>query len=99
MKKRYGNNHYKEHITRFSKETGIALTKKGLLDITITDHLPETDDPTEDHGATQYFKNGKNSPTAIICNQNDSSIIADGEIFPNKYYFINFNNESGCTRG
>ena len=98
MRKRYGDNHYKEHTTRFSKETGIALTKKGLLDITVTDHLSETDDPTEDRGASQYIKNGKNSPTAIICNQNDSNIIADGEIFPNKYYFINFNNESGCIR-
>lgn len=98
MRKRYGDNHYKQHITKFSKETGIALTKKGLLDITITDHLPETDDPTEDRGAFQYFINGKNSPTIIICNRNNSNIIADGEIFPNKYYFINFNKNTECTK-
>ncbi len=55
MRKRYGDNHYKQHITKFSKETGIVLTKKGLLDITVTDHLLETDDPTEDHGASQYI--------------------------------------------
>ena len=85
MKKRHKDNHYKKHIARFSQETGIALTEKGLLDIRVTDHLRETDDPTEDAGAIQYDKNGKNSPVAII-----SNIIADGENFPNKYYLINF---------
>ena len=90
MKKRYKDNHYKEHIAKFSKETGIALNGKGLLDVTITDHLPETDDPTEDAGATQYIKNGKNSPTAIIYDHDDSNVKANGEIFPNKYYVINF---------
>lgn len=92
MRKRC-NNHYKEKIAKFSKETGIALTKKGLLDITVADHLFQTDDPTEDNGASQYVKNGKNSPIAIICNQDISDIKADGEIFPNKYYFINFGNK------
>ncbi|MBD5449744.1 MAG: DEAD/DEAH box helicase family protein [Lachnospiraceae bacterium] len=94
MKVKYKDNHYREHIAKFSKETGIALTKKGLLDVTVTDHLPETDDPTEDDGANQCLKNGKNSPTAIICNQDDSNIKEDGEIFPNKYYLINFNSKS-----
>lgn len=90
MRKRYKDNHYKEHIAKFSQETGIALTKKGLLDIKVADHLPEPDDPTEDAGATQYTQNGKNSPTAIIYDQDDSNIKATGEIFPNKYYVINF---------
>lgn len=90
MRKRYKDNHYKEHIAKFSKETGIALTKKGLLDIRVADHLPEPDDPTEDAGAIQYTENGKNSPTAIIYDQNNSNIKANGEIFPNKYYVINF---------
>ena len=94
MKVKYRDNHYKEHITRFARETGIALTKKGLLDIKVTDHLPEPDDPTEDTGATSYHEKGKNSPTAIIYNQNNSNIIGDGEIFPNKYYVINFVTES-----
>lgn len=89
MKKRYRDNHYKEHIKGFSKKTGIALNGKGLLDVTITDHLPETDDPTEDAGASQYIENGKNSPTAIIYDQD--YIKANGEIFPDKYYVINFN--------
>lgn len=91
MRKRYKDNHYKEHIARFSKETGVTLTKKGLLDIKVTDHLPESDDPTENSGATQYTENGKNSPTAIIYDQDDSNIKANGEIFPNKYYIVNFN--------
>lgn len=90
MRKKYRDNHYKEHIARFSKETGIALTKKGLLDVTIADHLPEPDDPTEDTGAAKYTEKGKNSPTAVIYGQDDSNIKADGEIFPNKYYVINF---------
>ena len=89
MRKRYKDNHYKEHIAKFSKATGIALTKKGLLDIRVADHLPEPDDPTEDTGATQYIENGKNSPTAIIYDQD--YIKANGEIFPDKYYVINFN--------
>ena len=96
MRNRYKDNHYKEHITRFAKETGIALTSKGLLDIKVADHLPETDDPTEDIGATQYINNGKNSPIVIISNQDKSNIKADGEIFPNKFYLINFDN--GSTR-
>lgn len=88
MKKRYKDNHYKEHIAKFSEETGIALNKKGLLDIRVADHLSELDDPTEDTGATQYTKSGKSSPTAIIYDKD--YIKANGEIFPNKYYVINF---------
>lgn len=90
MRVRYKDNHYKEHIKRLSQETGIALNKRGLLDVTVTAHLSETDDPTEDHGASQYNINGKNSPIAIIYDKNNSNIKADGEIFPYKYYLINF---------
>ena len=57
-------NHYKEKIARFSKETGIRLNKRGLLDITISE------DPTEVAGATKTNKNGKNSPDTIIYNLN-----------------------------
>ena len=88
MKRKHKDNHYKEHIKWFSKRTWIALNWKGLLDITVADHLPETDDPTEDAGANQYIEDGKNSPTAIIYEYSD--IKANGEIFPNKYYVINF---------
>ena len=91
MKERYNLNHYKEHIARFSKATGIALNKNGLLDVISSDYLPEPDNPTEDAGANTYPENGKNSPTAIIYNQDDPNIKANGEIFPNKYYVINFN--------
>lgn len=94
MRKRYKDNHYKEHIAKFSKETGIALTTKGSLDVTLSDYLPEPDNPTEDTGASLYFKNGKNSPSAIIYDQDDSNIKVNGEIFPNKYYLINFNCKS-----
>lgn len=93
-KMKYKDNHYKDHIKRFAKETGIALTKKGLLDVTVSDYLPETDNPTEDAGALQLYENGKNSPVSIICKNDGSDIKADGEIFPHKYYLVNFNNES-----
>ncbi len=66
MKEKHKSNHYKEHIARFAKETGIALNGYGLLDVKVTDHLPPTDDPTEEPGAKNYDKNGKNSPSAII---------------------------------
>ncbi len=92
--KRYKDKHYKEKLRKFSKETGIALTKNGFLDIKVTDHLPGTDDPTEDSGASQSIKNGGNSPTAIIYNQNVPNIKEDGEIPPKQYYIINFDNES-----
>lgn len=84
MKKKYGKNHYKEHLVRFSNNTGIALNENKLLDIKITDYPPEPDNPTEEAGANQNNKNGKNSPRAIIYNQ-----IANGEFLP-KYYIINF---------
>lgn len=92
--KRYKDKHYKEQLRRFSKETGIALTENGFLDIKVTDHLPETDDPTEDRGVSLYYKNGENSPTAIIYDQNISNIKEDGEIPPKQYYIINFDSEN-----
>ena len=91
-KERYGLNHYKEKIARFSKDTGIRLNDTGLLDITISE------DPTEVHGVNQSDKNGKNSPNTIIYKTNVTNIIANGEIFPKKYYIINFNDDSRCTR-
>ncbi len=94
MKNRYKPNHYKDHIARFAKETGIALTANGLLDVKVTDYLPGTDNPTEDTGAMSYIENGKNSPTTIIYDQDNSNIKANGEIFPNRYYLINFNNSN-----
>ena len=90
-RERYGLNHYKEKISQFSRETGIRLNDKGLLDITISE------DPTEVHGVNQSYKNGKNSPNTIIYEADTFNKIADGEIFPKKYYIINFNDDSRCT--
>jgi len=70
MKEKYKSNHYKEHIARFAKETGIALNENGLLDVKVTDYLPATDNPTEDPGAEKYDKNGKNSPSIIFISYN-----------------------------
>lgn len=93
MKEKYKANHYKERIAGFSRETGIRLNKRGLLDITISE------DPTEVHGAIQQDKNGKKPPDTIIYETNPFNIIADGGIFPKKYYIINFNEDNGCTSG
>jgi hypothetical protein len=81
LKEEFKINHYKDKISKFSDETGIKLNKNGLLDVTVTE------DPTEIPGATLSDQNGKNSPTAIIYSLNR---IDDGEIFPTKYYCINF---------
>ena len=81
-------NHYKDRIARFSGETGIRLNRNGLLDVTVTD------EPTEPTGASLSNQNGKNSPTAIIYSINR---IAHGEIFPTKYYHVNFVDDSGTS--
>lgn len=93
MRKRYKDNHYKEHIKRYSQKTGIALTKQGLLDVRSSEYMSGPYTPTEGYGAFQYHENGKNSPVAIIYDHDNSNIKEDGEIFPNKYYLIRFNIE------
>lgn len=87
MKEKYKPNHYKDYIARFANETGIALNENRLLDVEVTDYLPGTDNLTEDSGAEDYDKNGKNSQSSIICS---NGIKPNGEIFPNRYYIINF---------
>ena len=82
LNKEKGDNHYKKYIADFAKDNGIRLNKKGLLDVTIIDCLPEY------QGASS---NGKISPIAIIL----PYIIRDGEILPNLYYCINLNDN--CT--
>lgn len=94
MKKKYKSNHYKDYIARFAKKTGIALNANGLLDVKVADYPPATDNPTEDPGAENNDKNGKNSPSSILCN----NIIPDGEIFPNRYYIINFDTRNSSVK-
>lgn len=84
LKDKYKANHYKDRLAKFAEETGIALTQNGLLDISVTDN------PTESLGASQTDDNGKNSPCPIIYGSNFPNIIADGEIFPKRYYRISF---------
>ncbi len=92
FKDKFKANHYKEKIALFSKNTGIALNQNGLLDVTVSESC------TEDFGASSNAANGKNSPSTIIYKWYYSNIIADGEIFPNRYYCINLVNDSvGCT--
>lgn len=85
-------NHYKEKLSRFSRETGIALNKNGLLDVTMTD------DPTEALGASLSAQDGKISPSPII--NIPFNIIEDGENFPKMFYRVNLNgstNKSSVT--
>lgn len=72
--------HYKERLSKFSHETGIALNRKGLLDVVVTD------EPTEVPGAAQSSLSGEISPSAIV--NIPTNIIGDGENFPTKYYRI-----------
>lgn len=79
-------NHYKDRLSKFSRETGIALNKNGLLDVTMTD------DPTEALGATLSTQDGKISPSSII--NIPINIIEDGENFPSMFYRVKL---SDCT--
>lgn len=87
-KEKYKQNHYKERLSRFAKETGILLDKRGLLDVSVSD------DPTEFPSVPQSDNNGKNSPRSIIYTLDRSNIKGDGEIFPNKYYRIIFDDDT-----
>ena len=93
VKKNYGEKHYKEKIRRFSKKTGITLTKKGFLDVSKSD---EPDKPallTEGTGASSLVKNGGNSPNTIIMSNRKEY----GEISP--FYTIKFGKRVGDTNG
>lgn len=70
--------HYKERLSTFSRMTGIALNKNGLLDVSVANH------PTELPGADYNVQNGGNSPNSIIYFPN---IKANGEN-PPKWYKI-----------
>ena len=85
-------NHYKDKLSKFSRETGIALNKNGLLDVTMTD------DPTEAIGATPSTQDGKISPSSII--NIPTNIIEDGENFPSMFYRVKLSdstNKSSVT--
>ncbi|WP_161846192.1 hypothetical protein [Pseudoflavonifractor sp. 524-17] len=84
IKKKYGERHYKEKLQRFSKKTGISLTKKGFLDVSKSDEPDEPAHLTEGTGASGFTKNGGNSPNTIIMYNKTG----DGENPP--FYIINF---------
>jgi len=77
MKDKYKANHYKDYLSKFSRTTGIALNKNGLLDVMVSVNS------TEDTGVSELMENGKFSPNAFIYN-----IKANGEKFPNLIYQI-----------
>ena len=74
LEDRYGANHYKRHVDKLSRETGIALNEKGLLDVSIEDESAEV---------TGADNDGKNLPKSSI-------YIELGRNFPKRYYRINF---------
>lgn len=78
-KEKYGQNHYRDHIKKFSHDTGIALNQNRMLDVTVST------DETVTPGALMKNENGKNSPNPIIYK---NTISHDGEIFPKVYYQI-----------
>lgn len=85
IKKNYGEKHYKEKIRRFSKKTGISLTKKGFFNVSKSDEPDKSAHLTEGTGASSLIKNGGNSPSTIIMYNR----IGDGENPP--FCTINFN--------
>lgn len=91
IKRNYGEKHYKEKIQRFSKKTGISLTKKGVLNVSRSDEPDEPARLTEGLGATSDIKNGGNSPDTIIM----SNRKACGEISP--FYIIKFSDIESDT--
>ena len=92
-----GDKHYKEHIRRFSKKTGIGLTEKGYLNVSLVEDADEFDrqiHPTEAVGASndKKSKNGGISPSPIIYS------ISDGENPPFlRYYKIEMNGSTSTA--
>ena len=78
LEDRYGANHYKRKIAVFSKETGIALNGKGLLDVSVEEKS------AENAGANN---NGKNLPKSSI-------YVDIGRKFPKLQYRINYGENS-----
>lgn len=91
IRKNYGEKHYKEKIRRFSKMTGVSLTKNGLLDVSKSDEPDKPAHLTEGSGANSDIKNGGNSPNAIIIYNR----MANGEIPP--FYNIKFRDGASDT--
>ena len=95
LRREKGSKHLKEHVRTLSDQTGIALTDRGNLSVTVVDEADEFDGqihPTEADGAVlpETLKNGGISPTTIMYKKDD------GENPPfSRYYKIEMR---GCTR-
>ncbi|MHB8063021.1 MAG: DEAD/DEAH box helicase family protein [Ruminiclostridium sp.] len=76
LKEKYGVTHYKSKIEKFSKATGIALTNKKLLDISIEDDFTEV---------VGRNSSGKNMPKSTVVLTNFGKKL-------HKHYIINFHN-------
>ena len=74
LEDRYGANHYKRKVVEFSRETGIALNEKGLLDVSIEEESAES------IGANVVRKNLPKS----------SIYVEIGRKLPKNYYRINY---------
>lgn len=82
------------NLEKFSRETGLSLTGKKKLDVSVTDELPVPDSkrcPTESNGANP---NDKNSPTTIVYPYSQY-IKGVGEKLSKRYYIMKFG--LGCT--
>ena len=99
---KHGPTHYKKKVAEFAKSNGVALTNKGLLDISVVDGVgagPNTDSnyiitdynnisATEPDGSPTYDNECKKSPVAIMVNN------AIGDILPNISSDYNIYNDS-----
>lgn len=95
LRKTKGSKHFRERLRTLSNKTGIALTDRGNLSVTVVDEADEFAHqihPTEADGAAspKTLKNGGISPTTIMYKKDD------GENPPfSRYYRIELR---GCTR-
>jgi hypothetical protein len=86
LEDKYGTKHYKEHIEKLARDTGVALNEKRLLDVSVVDNIAETT------GASPNSNNLSNI----------STIVEFGRKFPNgkpNYLKITFGENSTRSLG
>ena len=85
LSRRHGQTHYKRKIAEFSKETGIRLNEKKLLDVLVVDNLAEV---SRDN---RVLIHGKKSTKSTI------EVYKNGEVLPSTNYSVTLNAESSAT--
>jgi hypothetical protein len=88
LEDKYRTKHYKEHVEKLAKDTGVALNDKKLLDVSIVDNIAETT------GASPIWEKSAKDSNSII--------VGFGRKFPNiknNYLKVNFGESSTNSLG